>query len=259
MVSIKACIIPAAGRGGGMYPLTKDTPKEMLQLGGIPAIEHVVKEAIDSGCRQIIIVINRNKEIIRKHFTKKSSKYSKAVDFRFIFQDEPRGIAQAIYLAKPLIGNHYFALLFPDLVAKYQVPPLAQLIDVYKSLKKKPHMIAFARYPQNNTLFYGEFKLAKNRGPLSKIVHLCPRAKYPGDSHHKNNNLRGTGRNIYGPHIWPIVKKALEKLDEEEVGDPEIINLALASGQSIMAYEISGKIYDIGNFTGYEKAINEFR
>ena len=51
-------IIPAAGLGTRMLPLTKCLPKEMLPVGRKPMIQHVIEEAVASGLKQICFVIN---------------------------------------------------------------------------------------------------------------------------------------------------------------------------------------------------------
>ena len=60
-------IIPAAGRGTRMIEINPDLPKEMLPIGNKPAIQYAVEEGITAGIRNIIIVINRHKEIIRRY------------------------------------------------------------------------------------------------------------------------------------------------------------------------------------------------
>ncbi|MBA3766741.1 MAG: NTP transferase domain-containing protein [Acidobacteria bacterium] len=68
---IDKAVIPAAGLGSRMLPLTKGVPKEMLPVGRKPMIQLVVEEAVASGLRQICTVIREGKEIIRDYFTLK--------------------------------------------------------------------------------------------------------------------------------------------------------------------------------------------
>ena len=61
-------IIPVAGLGTRMLPATKAIPKELLPIYDRPLIEHVVKEAIEGGIREIILVTRSGKEAIENHF-----------------------------------------------------------------------------------------------------------------------------------------------------------------------------------------------
>jgi UTP--glucose-1-phosphate uridylyltransferase len=51
-----------------MLPATKAIPKELLPIYDRPLIERVVKEAIEGGIREIILVTRSGKEAIKNHF-----------------------------------------------------------------------------------------------------------------------------------------------------------------------------------------------
>jgi UTP-glucose-1-phosphate uridylyltransferase len=65
---IRRAVIPAAGLGSRLLPLTKATPKEMLPVGDKPVIEHTVRELVDSGITDITIVVSGSKYLIQEHF-----------------------------------------------------------------------------------------------------------------------------------------------------------------------------------------------
>ena len=65
---IKQAIIPLAGLGTRMLPLTSVFPKELLPINGRPGIEYILDECIDAGVKDIIFIISKKKEIIRKYF-----------------------------------------------------------------------------------------------------------------------------------------------------------------------------------------------
>lgn len=66
--TIRRAIIPAAGLGSRLLPLTKATPKEMLPVGDKPVIEHTVRELVASGITDITIVVSDGKTLIQDHF-----------------------------------------------------------------------------------------------------------------------------------------------------------------------------------------------
>ena len=57
--TIRKAVIPAAGLGSRLLPLTKAIPKEMLPVGDKPVIEHTVRELVASGITDITIVVRR--------------------------------------------------------------------------------------------------------------------------------------------------------------------------------------------------------
>ena len=61
-------IIPAAGLGTRFLPVTKVVPKEMLPIGSKPALELIVDEAKRAGVDEVVIVVSRAKELVRRYF-----------------------------------------------------------------------------------------------------------------------------------------------------------------------------------------------
>ncbi|NLA83436.1 MAG: NTP transferase domain-containing protein [Clostridiales bacterium] len=55
MYLIRKAVIPAAGLGTRMLPLTKSQPKEMLPLGRKPCIQYIVEELASVGVTQILL------------------------------------------------------------------------------------------------------------------------------------------------------------------------------------------------------------
>ena len=65
---IKHAIIPLAGQGTRLLPLTSVIPKELLPINGKPGLEYIIDECIQAGIKEIIFIISKNKENIRKYF-----------------------------------------------------------------------------------------------------------------------------------------------------------------------------------------------
>ena len=65
---IKQAIIPLAGLGTRLLPITSVFAKELLLINGKPGIEYILDECIEAGIKEIILIISNKKEIIRKYF-----------------------------------------------------------------------------------------------------------------------------------------------------------------------------------------------
>ena len=55
---IKQAIIPLAGLGTRLLPLTSVIPKELLPVNGKPNIEYILEECIDAGIKEFIFIIS---------------------------------------------------------------------------------------------------------------------------------------------------------------------------------------------------------
>ena len=130
---LRQAIIPLAGLGTRLLPLSSITPKELLPINGKPNLEYILDECIDAGIKEFIFIISKKKESIRKYFfndqfyktilKKKKNKrilktfnklkrYQKMI--KFVYQNKPRGTGDAILKCRKLIKSSHFLMLFPD-------------------------------------------------------------------------------------------------------------------------------------------------
>ena len=65
---IKQAIIPLAGLGTRMLPLTSIFPKELLPINGKPNLEYIMDECIEAGVKEFIFIISPQKKSIKKYF-----------------------------------------------------------------------------------------------------------------------------------------------------------------------------------------------
>ena len=130
---IKQAIIPLAGLGTRMLPLTSVIPKELLPINGKPNLEYILDECIDAGITQFIFIISKKKNSIKKYFCndhfyqkiikknkdkriikvfKKLKNYKKMI--KFVYQNEPKGTGDAVLKCKKYLKGKYFLMLLPD-------------------------------------------------------------------------------------------------------------------------------------------------
>ena len=156
MKKITHAVIPVAGFGTRMLPLSKSVPKELLPLGNRPAIHYVVEEAIAAGIKHIVLVGHAQKSAIENYFDinaeldtqlRHKGKVELAdslnwlpddVTVSMIRQGRALGLGHAVLAAKPIIGEHDFAVLLPDVVldpfaTDMSADNLAFMIDAFNN------------------------------------------------------------------------------------------------------------------------------
>lgn len=266
MKSIRKAVIPAAGFGTRFLPATKAQPKEMLPIVDTPAIQYIVKEALDSGIEEILIITGRSKRAIEDHFdssveleellqkqgkNKQLAMVKDLADIKvhFIRQKAPRGLGDAVLCAKAFIGDEPFAVLLgDDIVYNPDKPCLQQLMDCYE---KHPGIILGAQFvPNDKVSSYGIVSgdpLADNLYRVSGLVEKPSVDKAP-------SNLAVLGRYILTPDIFDILENT-----KPGVGNEVQLTDALAASKTTkyaLAYE--GIRYDTGDKLGYLKATVEY-
>ena len=65
---IRQAIIPLAGLGTRLLPLTSVYAKELLPINGKIGLEYILDECIEAGIKEIIFIISKKKEIIKNIF-----------------------------------------------------------------------------------------------------------------------------------------------------------------------------------------------
>ena len=65
---IRQAIIPLAGLGTRLLPLTSVFAKELLPMNGKPGIEYILDECIDAGIKEVVFIISNKKKMIKKYF-----------------------------------------------------------------------------------------------------------------------------------------------------------------------------------------------
>tara|TARA_B100000242_G_scaffold119622_1_gene83807 strand:+ start:652 stop:903 length:252 start_codon:yes stop_codon:yes gene_type:complete len=65
---IRQAIIPLAGLGTRLLPLTSVFAKELLPINGKPGIEYIIDECIDAGIKEIVFIISDKKLMIKNYF-----------------------------------------------------------------------------------------------------------------------------------------------------------------------------------------------
>lgn len=88
-------VVMAGGFGTRLRPLTEDLPKPMLPLGSRPLLELIVEQLRDAGIRKVNVATHYKGDVISDHF-KDGQDFG--VDIRYVKEDQPLGTAGALSL-----------------------------------------------------------------------------------------------------------------------------------------------------------------
>ena len=135
-MSVETAVLPIAGIGTRMTPITKAVPKELLPLpvryGGriavIPVIHAVLSKLYGAGIRHLVIVSSPKKTAIERYLSRdedllntlyREGKTGEAdiledlhrildeMDIEMAYQDTPRGFGPAVYLAREYVDGDF--------------------------------------------------------------------------------------------------------------------------------------------------------
>ena len=90
-----AAVVMAGGLGTRLRPLTDDTPKPMLPVGGRPLMEHIIGQLRESGIRRVNITTHYRHDKIAEHF---GDGGGFGVEIEYVSEERPLGTAGALSL-----------------------------------------------------------------------------------------------------------------------------------------------------------------
>ena len=123
---MKAMIL-AAGRGERMRPLTDDTPKPLLRIGGQTLIEHQVHALVQAGIHELVINHSHLGEQIESAL---GDGNAYGVEIRYSHEPPPAlETGGGIFNALPLLGDAPFLVVNADVWTDFPLGELPEQIE----------------------------------------------------------------------------------------------------------------------------------
>ena len=260
---IKQAIIPLAGLGTRLLPLTSVIPKELLPINGKPGLEYILDECVEAGIKEIIFIISNRKQSIKKYFyndtffkkiikKKKKDKrlkleYLKIAKFKkkikFVYQNSPHGTGDAVLKCQKYIKSKYFLMLFPDDLIMKKNCSLA-MIKLHK--KYNSSVIAAMKINKKDVSRWGIFKLKKfdKNNFLIKDVIEKPTIKLAPSNH------AIIGRYLLPKKIFKILKRQ-KPGQNGEIHITDAIKTLIYQKNKFIGHVFAGKYLDCGTMKGY--------
>jgi len=255
---VRKAVIPAAGLGTRFLPASKAVPKEMLPIVDKPVIQYIIEGAVASGIEEVILITASAKRAIEDHFDRffeleyrlaASDKHELVAELRrlsdmarfvMVRQGEPLGNGHAVLLAKDVVGDEPFAMLWGDDMVLGDPPFVRQLIEAHE--RTGGSVVGVMSVPIDDAIKYGVIEVAERLDErlvrASRIVEKPPRDQVP-------SNLAAVAGYVLTPDIFGY-------LEQTDVGQGGEIWLAdgvqqIAARGNLYALEFKGRRYDAGN------------
>ena len=285
MKNITHAVIPVAGFGTRMLPLSKSVPKELLPLGNRPAIHYVVAEAIAAGIKHIVLVGHAQKGAIENYFDinaeldtqlrhKGKDELADSLNWlpedvtvSMIRQGKALGLGHAVLAARPIIGEHDFAVLLPDVVldpytTDMSVDNLAFMIDAFAN--DGHSQILVESVADEDVHKYGIVQLSQAFSDASDIddntnsnisVKVAGFVEKPSLAD-APSNLAVVGRYVFSNQIFDYLANTKASVGGEIQLTDAIDALISESGVNVTT--MRGDSYDAGDMHSYMQAFIYF-
>ncbi len=260
---VKQAIIPLAGLGTRLLPLSSVIPKELLPINGKPNLEYIMDECIQAGIRKFIFVVPKNRPSIKKYFFndnfykkiikkkkndkrlkkvfKKIKKYQKMI--KFVYQKEPDGTGDAVLKCKKYLrGTHFLMLLADDLIVKKNCSK--EMIALHK--KTNASVIATKKVDRKTVSRWGILgfkKKVKNSFLINEVIEKPKLNEAP-------SNYAIIGRYILPKKILSVLKRQ-GRGKGGEIHITDAIKTLVKKDERFYGNIFKGKYIDCGTLDGF--------
>jgi UTP--glucose-1-phosphate uridylyltransferase len=263
---IRKAVIPAAGLGTRMLPISRAVPKEMLPIVDRPAMAYLIEECAASGITDVLVITGRNKNAIEDYFDY-SPEYEAAfvrkgkpqsieemrsaaapggIRVYFIRQKEARGLGHAILCAKEFVGDEPFSVLYgDDIMFSDSKPVTAQLIDTYSRYGKI--VCGVSKVSAEQIKKYCSLKVRPIAGS-EREFDVDDMIEKPQTPEQVFSNYSILGRVLLTPDIFDVLEHTLPGAGGEIQLTDAIAEIARDRGVTALAYD--GVRYDLGSKLG---------
>ena len=239
----------------------------MLPLLDKPILQTIVEDLKNAGIRDILIILNNNKEIIKTHFKpnvelehlleqsrkqpllQKLKSINNLANISYAYQTKQLGTGDALLYAKQFVGKDNFLLMYGDEVmfCKNKTMP-TQLIECFKIHNK--NVISVQTCNPNDVYKYGIIKAT----PIDHTTYKVDDFVEKPNIENAPSNICFLGASALTCEIFDELHKLNFKLEAESELPLTDALLNLIKNDKVVAKLIDGTRIDAGNKLGFVKA-----
>jgi len=261
---IQKAVVPAAGGGTRLYPLTKAQPKEMMPVGPYPAIDWVIQELAAAEITEILVITGPGKSALETHLDPQEGRLpesdcppwfsefdSSRTTVYFTRQTPPSGLGEAVACAQQFIGQEDFVVALGDsVIISEDSAFLRRLMRAHQD-NQAAATLGVQRIPPEGASSYGVIQVAEEtdgRLLVSDVVEKPEPDQAPSD-------LAICGRYVFSPEIFT----ELDNIETDCSGELQLtdaIAVLATSSKLVQAVSLRGEELrlDVGNFSSYGRA-----
>jgi UTP--glucose-1-phosphate uridylyltransferase len=274
VMAVNLAVVPVAGRGTRLLPLTKSQPKEMLPVGRKPVVQYVVEELARCGINRLLFVTGPGKTAIENHFDIDAELIASLretgreellaelaferedIEYFYTRQRRQLGLGHAVLCAHPVVGRQPFVVALGDsIIGRHaQSNVVRTMIEAFES-GRADAVVALEEVPPEEVIHYG---IATPRGSAAGAFELTDVVEKPAVAE-SPSNLAVAARYVFSPAIFDCLQRTRPgKADEIQLTDA--IRLLIREGGKVLGVCLGPDEhrYDIGNFESYFRAFAEF-
>jgi UTP--glucose-1-phosphate uridylyltransferase len=252
---IRKLILPVAGMGRRLEPLTLTTPKNLLTVAGKTIIEHLLGEVLGTSIEDVVLVISPEHRAQFEEFLKAMREKYPALRFSIREQRSPYGHGHALYQAADIYGQEPVIVRFCDDMLVGGEATLSTMMAIYKQYGRP--LLLLKRVPHKEVFKYGvvEGDPLENGSSVYRVRSIVEKPSVE----EAPSDLVSVGGYVLTPEMLSRIPAMIKIMEEKNDAllMPYLFADEIARGGEVYGWEHPGIWLDCGTLEGYKYA-NEF-
>ncbi len=225
-------VLMAGGLGTRLRPLTEDTPKPLLPVGGRPLLETILRQFIEHNFRRFVISVNYKAEMIKESF---GDGKRMGLEIRYVQEDQPLGTAGPLSLVEEATGplNSPIIVMNSDVLTKVN---FMSLLDFHREQKARATMCV------RECNFQVPYGVVESDGHRILAIKEKPVQSF----------FVNAGIYVLNPEIVRLVP------DATRYDMPTLFERVVAEGEMASAFPIREYWLDVGRIPDLARATDEY-
>ena len=241
---MKALVL-SGGKGTRLQPLTHTHAKQLLPIANKPVLFYALEAIIAAGITEIGVIVGDTGSEVREAVGD-GSRFGTGVSITYIQQDQPLGLAHAVKIARPFLGDDRFLMFLGDnfieenlteSVARFATDTCHYQAQLFFIPVENPQQFGVAEFEQANgdaLAVLGDWQ-----DDTVKLVRVVEKPAIPP------SNLAIVGLYLFDRHIFA----AIDRIVPSSRGELEItdaIQALLDMGCHVHPHLLQGYWIDTG-------------
>ncbi len=282
-MSVELAVVPVAGLGTRLLPVSLAVPKELLPLGNRPVIHWIADELARAGINRLVLVSSESKRQIANYFSPHSELEERlesngktellsglwsrspasGMKVDVVIQQEQLGLGHAVLCTREAVGDQPVVVALGDCVIGLggRSNVVQQMLQVYES-NRAEIVIAFEPVPLEKVSRYGIAKPKASAADPSgqtepTVFELADVVEKPHPDQ-APSRLAIAARYVLGPRIFEALETT-RRGAQNEIQLTDAIRALIQQGARAYGVRLpANQRYDVGNLNSYIEAFTRF-